>query len=360
MFYRLLSLIAIIYCATTSNALAAGKIHVVPAPGHSQPMFARTDATGTIHLVCQSQHGPQYFQSTDGGKHFSEPLAIVDQASRKQPGLEFDVWDMAVTPEGQVHVALGTNAWKLKLPREEWGFFYARLDPKAKEFTPVKNINHTPSEGFSLAAGKNGKLTACWLAGKLYASISDDGGDTFEPAAEIDAELNPCNCCTTSCTYGNDGRLAILYREETNDERNMFLVLWDQEKQKIARKQISTTPWHIDSCPMTYYQVAATASGYSAVWPTKGQVYFTRLDKEGGLLSPKEISTGGQNGMRSGMIALTSSDGKSLVAWKKEGKLGWQLYDKDGKPDGKPGVADNPGSGAAGVVTKDGNFVLFR
>ena len=66
------------------------------------------------------------------------------------------------------------------------------------------------------------------------------------------------------------------------------------------------------------------------------------------------------DGMRSGMIALTASDGKTLAAWKKEGKLGWQLYDKSGKPSGKPGSADSPGSGAAGVVTKDGDFVLFR
>ena len=100
--------------------------------------------------------------ATDGGKSFSEPLEVVDQKSQK-PGLKFEVWDLAVSPDGHVHVALGTNAWKLKLPKEEWGFFYARLDPGATSFTPVQNINRLPSEGFSLAADDKGNVTACWL-----------------------------------------------------------------------------------------------------------------------------------------------------------------------------------------------------
>ena len=36
----------------------------------------------------------------------------------------------------------------------------------------------------------------------------------------------------SSVAYGADGRLALLYREETNDERDMHLVLWDQADNK--------------------------------------------------------------------------------------------------------------------------------
>jgi len=49
----------------------------------------------------------------------------------QKPGLKFNAWDMAVSKEGRVHVAMGNNAWKLKLPQEEWALYYAALAPGA-------------------------------------------------------------------------------------------------------------------------------------------------------------------------------------------------------------------------------------
>ena len=342
-----------------SAAPADRNVAVIAVPGGGQPNCAKIDAEGTIHLVFQSAEGPQYANSTDQGKTFSRPIPIVDRQSRK-PGLEFSAWDMAVGPEGRVHVVMGTNAWKLKLPKEEWGCFYARLDPGLKTFTPVANINHKPSEGFSIASDERGNVTACWLSDKLYANISHDHGATFGPTVEIDPTFNPCNCCTTSVTYGADGKLAVLYREETNNDRDMFLVLWDQGQNEVSRTRVSTTLWNIDACPMSYYTITAVPDGYVAVWPTDGQIYFARLNANGGLLSPVEIKTPGMTGMRTGMLTLSGADGKTLVAWNYEKQLHWQLYDAAGRAAGRPGSATSAGKGAAGVVGKDGQFVLFR
>lgn len=342
-----------------SVAVAASKVTTVPVPQGGQPLAARTDAKGTIHLVFNASDGPQYAKSTNGGKGFLKPVPILDRESRK-PGLEFTVWDMAVSPDGHVHVALGTNAWKLKLPKEEWGFFYASLKPGATAFSPVRNINRKPSEGFSLAADDKGNVTACWLADKLYANVSHDNGETFEPTVEIDPTFNPCDCCTTSVTYGADGRVAILYREETNNSRDMYLVLWDQAANKSTRTRVSTRLWKIDACPMTYYGIIPDGDGYLAVWPTEGKIYFAHLDANGELKSPAEIKTPGLTGMRTGMFALNGSDGSTLVAWKKDDQLGWQLYDQQSKPVGRAGSVKSAGKGAAGVIDKAGNFVLFR
>ncbi len=344
--------------STTRAAEETAGVMVQAAPG-GKPVAARCDAQGAIHLVCNSPDGPRYLKSADGGKTFSEPISLIDQESRK-PGLEFDVWDLAVSSGGIVHVAIGTNAWKLKLPPEDWGFYYARLDRGAASFAPLVNINHKPSEGFSLAADEKGNVAACWLADKLYVNVSHDNGASFGPTVEIDASFNPCNCCTTSSTYTADGRLAILYREETNDERDMFLVISDEGRGEARRTKISRTLWKTDSCPMTYYCVSATTQGFVAAWPTQGRIYFARLDNMGAVLPPGEIKTPGQSGMRTGLVALSDRDGNTLVAWKKDGTLGWQLYDKRGRPKGNAGSAPSPGSGAAGVVTNDGRFVLFR
>lgn len=339
---------------------ATNRVHVVRVPGSANVKKAQCSADGAIHLLFDAEDGPRYARSDDGGATFSAPTALVDVASQK-PGLKFSGEDLAVDKEGRVHVAMSNNAWKLKLPQEEWGFYYARLVPGAKAFSPVRNINRKPSEGFSLAAGEGGAVTASFLSGKLFTMVSRDGGETFSAYAELNPAWNPCDCCTTSTAYGPDGRSALLYREETDNERDIFVSLSDRSRgTPPSRSRVSTTPWKIAGCPMTYFTITSTSSGYVTAWPTKGRVYFARLDKEGAVLPPGEIPTPGTSGMRESLVALAAADGAALVAWKNKEVLGWQLYDSIGRPQGEPGSADSSGSGAAGVVQRDGTFILFR
>jgi hypothetical protein len=140
----------------------------------------------------------------------------------------------------------------------------------------------------------------------------------------------------------------------------MYLILWDQASGQTSRTQISTALWKIDACPMTYFSLAHSPGGFVAAWPTKGKIYFARLDAQGKPLPPGEIKTPGASGMRTGILTLSGTNGSALVAWKKDGRLGWQLYDTNGKPNGPAGSAKSAGDGIAGVVDHDGEFILFR
>jgi hypothetical protein len=342
------------------NAEAASNVvTTVPVPESGKPVVARVDAGGIIHLLYNAEDGPKYVKSSNNGKTFEPPVPVVDEGSRK-PGLVFEAWDMAVGKDNRVHVAMGTNAWKLKLPEKEWAFYYTSLDAGETAFAPVRNINGMPSEGFSLATGDKGSVVACWLSGKLYANISHDGGKSFGPRMEINPAYDPCNCCTTSAAFGAEGKLAVLYREETNNERDMYLVLWDQDHSQVSRTRISTTLWKIDACPMTYFTVSGNGDGFTAVWPTRGDIYFARLDANGNLLPPGEIKTPGKAGMRTGMLSLNAPNGSTLVAWRQDDRVKWQLYDAKGQPSGSVGSARSAGTGVAGVVDKNSDFILFR
>jgi hypothetical protein len=351
---------AVLLCPPAANADDwSGKVMTVPVPAVGRPVVAKTDSVGTIHLLCDSEVGPKYAKSIDGGITFSAAVPVVRGGSRTA-GLEYSAWDMAIGKDDRIHVAMSTNAWKLKLPEEEWGYFYANLDSGLPAFSPVRNINRKPSEGFSLAADARGNIAACWLSDKLYTNVSHDNGESFAPFVELNPRYNPCNCCTTSATYGEDGRLAVLYREETDNERDMYLVLVDQERGQMTRKQVSRTLWKIDVCPMTYYTISPERGGFVAVWPTRGQIYFARLDHNGDPSQQAEITTPGRSGMRTGVLALSTRDGTTLVAWKKDDQIGWQLYGVEGQPLGQPGIGPSSGNGVAGVVDKDGRFILFR
>jgi hypothetical protein len=111
---------------------------------------------------------------------------------------------------------------------------------------------------------------------------------------------------------------------------------------------------------MTYYTVCRNGGGFTAVWPTRGEIYFARLDARGDLLPPGEIKTPGKAGMRNGMLALNGPKGRTLVAWRQDDSVKWQLYDAKGQPSGSVGSAKSGGTGVAGVVDKDGHFILFR
>ena len=111
---------------------------------------------------------------------------------------------------------------------------------------------------------------------------------------------------------------------------------------------------------MTYYTVTPARGGFVAAWPTRGDVYFARLDGQGHSVRPGETKTPGRAGMRTSVLTLSASDGTTLVAWKDGGRLGWQLYGEGGQPLGQPGSVESPGNGATGVTGKDGRFTLFR
>ena len=64
--------------------------------------------------------------------------------------------------------------------------------------------------------------------------------------------------------------------------------------------------------------------------------------------------------MRTGMLTLSAPDGSTLVAWKNNDQIGWQLYDRRRSCFRATRFREESGAGVAGVVDKEGRFVLFR
>ncbi len=344
--------------AAATVAVGTQPVSVVHVPHGGEPIIARTGPDGSIHLLYDLDGIPYYVKSSDGGSTFTAPLQVVNREARK-PGLAFEGSSMTVGESGAIYVAMSTNNWQVKLPDVPDGLVYATLQPGAKSFTRVRSLNGRPSEGFSLAADGKGRVTATWLANKLYANFSTDNGRTFTPNAELNPAYDPCECCTTRSVYSPNGDLAILYREKMNNDRDMYLVLQDKTGH-LTRTRISSTLWHVNACPMSNYALTNTSYGYLAAWPTKGDIYFARLNLKGMVLPPGEVKTPGHSGMHGGLVALDGHNGSMLIAWKRNGELSWQLYNPEGIPQGAPESVASAGKGAAGVTDRKGHFILFE
>src|SRR4051794_32258135 len=105
--YFACSLAALCTMPSLPRALAddsAGKVTTVAVPDGGKPVVARTDKSGAVHLLFDSEDGPRYVKSTDGGVTFSAAIPVVRGGSQAA-GLEYSAWDMAVGKGGRVHVA---------------------------------------------------------------------------------------------------------------------------------------------------------------------------------------------------------------------------------------------------------------
>ena len=349
---------SLVVCQSMTAHALEGSVRIIQCPERAKPVRALQGAAGDVYVIADSDNGPVCFHSADYGVSFSKPIRLVDEASI-QPGLEFHVWDAAMGHSGKLFVALGTNAWKLKLPKDQWGYFLATVDCKTQSLLSLQNINHRPSEGSSLAVDQGGHVAACWLADKLYAQVSRDEGLTFGEPIEIGPSIDPCNCCTTVCAFLPSGNLAILYREETNNKRDMHLAELDLQTGKASKKAVSKTPWILDTCPMTYYSLATTSSGMTAAWPTQREVYVAKISNDGRLQSPGEVKTTGLSGMRTGLLTIQNTKDETLVVWNSDNQIGWQVFGNTMRPTSSTGSIPTTGKGVAGFLDADGAFVLL-
>src|SRR4051794_35571117 len=90
--------VLITMCSPPPAAIAddtAGRVTTVAVSSLGRPVVATVDAGGTIHLLCDSQGGPKYAKSTDGGATFGPAIPVVSGGSQVS-GLEYSAWDMAV------------------------------------------------------------------------------------------------------------------------------------------------------------------------------------------------------------------------------------------------------------------------
>jgi hypothetical protein len=207
-----------------------------------------------------------------------------------------------------------------------------------------------------VAANDNGDVAVVWMAKKLFVNTSHDNGETFGEAEAVSA-VDPCECCASRAFYAKDGALYIDYREKANNMRDMHLLTRSKNDAIFSKQRISTTPWQVNACPMAGTFLTGAKNGLVVTWETKGQIFYGRIDPGAGLLQPKEIRAAVKGKWP---IALAAPDGAVLVSWKNGSTLNWQLYDATDKPiAGAETKQSTNATRHAGIVTKDGNFLLI-
>jgi hypothetical protein len=173
--------------------IAAKSIRLVHTPNGGEVPDTEVDANGAIHVAFVKGEDAYYAKSDDGGKSFSKPLRINSVPGTVHPANMFRGPDLALGQNGRVHVIWYVNAYQRKRPHDEWGVFYSHLDPGQPAFAQELNLNHKPSDNYSLAADDRGHVAVVWMAGKLFLTESLDSGASFRTRDISIADT--CECC---------------------------------------------------------------------------------------------------------------------------------------------------------------------
>jgi len=344
-------------CAIFASAFAAPAVRVAAPPDGGKSPDAEVDAQGAIHLAWLAGDNVWYAKSTDSGRTFGTALRVNSEPGTAHPPNAFRGPDLALGKDGQVHVVWYTNAFQRKLPKEQCGVAYAQLNATRDGFTPAQNLNHQPSDNYSLAADGRGNVAVVWTAGKLFVTASKDDGKTFAPAQAV-ADADPCECCATRAIFTTDGALVAAYRDKAKNVRDMYLATSPAGGAAFTREKLSVASWTLQACPMTGVFLFGKARGSRllAAWETQGRINFAPLEARGNT-PPREIEAAPRGKYP---VALAAPDGTMLVAWKEGAQLHWRLFNASAQPLGEPGSAPAGGPERfAGVVTREGEFVLF-
>jgi hypothetical protein len=363
-------------------AQTASTVDVLRLPaGDLQPQVV-SDREGVLHrLTFRGDPGAGdvwYARRGADEKEWSRALQVNHQAGSSIATGTIRGPQLAVGPGGRVHVVWNGSA--KATPRGPGKYdaplLYTRLTDDGRQFEAERDLigsAYVLDGGSSIAADHEGRVFVIWHAGstgeenrRVWMARSKDEGRTFEAEVVIDPKAEgACGCCGLKAGADSRGAVYVLFRSaRERKHRDMQLLLSRDHGQSFQTQTLGL--WQVDACPMSCESFAESEREVAVAWETRGQIEFTRINKQTGTVG-KISAAPGKGGQRR-LPALTfNSRGELLLTWtegtgwNRGGAVAWQVYDASGKSLGEPGrEGDLPvWSFAAAAARPDGSFEIL-
>jgi hypothetical protein len=361
----------------------SSRVQLIRTPdGGLQPQ-ATVDARGVLHLVYfkgEAKAGELFYvRQAPGSDDFSTPLRVNSMATSAIAVGTIRGAQLAVAPDGRVHVAWnGTKAIE-GAPHTGAPMWYARLNDAGTAFEPQRDLMQFTGVldgGGAVAADGNSNVYVFWHGSApdntrgeegrgVFMTRSTDGGKTFAREIKVNPrDTGACACCGMRALVDGEGNLFTLYRAAgAKVNRDETLLLSRDRGQNF--EVVSDHRWKAASCPMSSAALITTRGGTVAAWETAEQVYFLILDPK--TQQPGRPIAAPGVGRRKHPVVAANSKGELLLAWtegtgwQRGGSVAWQMFDSNGNPLAEKGRAPGvPVWGLAAAIAKpDGSFVIF-
>lgn len=269
------------------------------------------DKNNNLHVVFGQGKEIFYTISKDNGSTFSTPEKVGEQ----------DKLALGATRGPQI---ISTDNYIVIAAADHRGAIMAyRLRHGESQWSRPVNIlkrDSTAKEGFVvLAAGKQDHVYAAWLdlrLGKqnnIFSSYSTDGGKAWSENKLVYAAPGGgvCPCCRPSITADKKGNVYVMFRNELDGARDLYLARSkDSGKTFAPAQKLGTGTWMLKQCPMDGGAVSIGPKGnVGTTWRRENAVYYAEPGKT-------EIKIG--EGRAS--VLVKNSRGNYL-AWQQENQI---------------------------------------
>jgi hypothetical protein len=350
-----------------------------------QPQVA-IDDRGVLHLVYfggEAAHGDLYYtRSEDGGGTFSVPMRVNSHTGSAIATGNIRGAHIAVGENGRVYVAWN-GTYELDRPgaAKPWmkhPMVFARLNDAGTEFEPERNLIHAAyglDGGGAIAADRVGDVYVFWHAPvpgtegeanrRIWVARSSDDGKTFAPEKPVlDQPTGACGCCGMSALVDRKNNVYALYRSATEVVHRDIYLLYSGDRGETFRGT-DVSQWNIGACTMSMEDLSESSGGVLAAWETMGNVFYGVINPSNGRMSTPVAAPGEARGRKYPSVA-GNSRGETLVAWAegmkwgKGGSIAWQVFDRNGEPEGETGHAEGvpAWSLVAAFAGPDGGFTV--
>jgi hypothetical protein len=253
----------------------------LPSNKCAKTISAAFDSKGVLWIAWVNNERLYVQSSSDKGASFSEPIAVnatpeaIAAEGESRPKIKLDA-------EGNIYL---TWVLTLDKKRSTYVRF-SRSTDGGKHFSEPITVNDNLAiirhRFDSLAIGKHGELFIAWLdardveetrkAGQdfkglsLYYAWSDDGGKHFYPNKRI--VTHTCECCRLDTAIAPDNTPVIVWRHIFDGGvRDHALVKFNDWNTPGDTHRLGQDNWKIDACPHHGPGLSIADSGvYHAVW----------------------------------------------------------------------------------------------
>ena len=346
----------------SATTVGAKSVRVLSVPDHGiQPQVAI--AGNGLHLIYftgEPKHGDiHYVNSQNAGHTFSAPLRVNSQPASAIAIGTIRGAQLSLGKDNRVHVAWnGSDVAEPRGPvNPEAGkpgapMLYARLNANGAAFDSQRNLMRETfglDGGGSVAADAAGNVYVAWHgkrpgaaegeAGRqIWIAPSRDEGVSF--AKERPPSGTPtgaCGCCALHLFAGSNGVLYGLYRSATGGvHRDIYLLRSADAGNTFSVELLH--PWNINACPMSSMAFGEAAGEVFGAWETQEQVYFALISRGAVAARQTIVAPPGVNPKRKYPALAANRRGEVLLAWvegagwQRGGTLGWQIFDRSGRP----------------------------
>lgn len=296
---------------------------------------AALDAGGRLWLARVENRKLWVSRSSDGGRSFSDPVAVTPQPEAVTADAE-NRPKIAVGADGSVHVS-----WTQSLGKPMSAYIrYARSTDGGMTFSSPVILNddrQVISHRFdALAIDGRGRVAVVWLdarsrSGKtvnkspqtdvgLYAAVSENGGENFGKNRRV--ADHSCQCCRTGLTWTAAGPIAFWRHVFGRNIRDFAIA--DLNGGPLLR--VTDDEWEIDGCPHHGGGIAADGRGNLHIaWFTNGAkrkgIFYRRIAQTdfSKMAAPLDMSAPlalGEPARQAGHPAVAAAGDRVLLAWR--------------------------------------------